>query len=135
MDCDKREILFRGKRLDNGEWRQGFLFKIREKAFILWGTINGIPDMTEVDPETVGQYTGIHDRNGKPIFEGDIVKTDLERPYNIVVFRNGCFLFNCNDGGEDYFDTIENISSPDVVQDGYWEVIGNIHDNPELKKK
>lgn len=130
-----REILFRGKRLDNGEWRQGFLFKIWEKAFILWGTINGIPDMTEVDPETVGQYTGIHDRNGKPIFEGDFVKTDLERPYNIVVFRNGCFLFNCNDGGEDYFDTIENLSGPDVTQDSYWEVIGNIHDNPELERK
>jgi len=130
-----REILFRGKRLDNGEWRQGFLFKIWGKAFILWGTTNGIPNMTEVDPETVGQYTGIHDRNGKPIFEGDLIKTDLERPYNIVVFRNGCFLLNCNDGGEDYVDTIENLSSPDVAQDSYWEVIGNIYDNKELCKK
>lgn len=149
-----REILFRGKDKDSGKWVYGYYVCLiddegkthpqhRIYLTVSETEVAGIegydrvfyPNYHIVDPETVGQSTGILDKFGKPIFEGDIVKTDLERPYNIVIFRNGCFLFNCNDGGEDYVDTIENLSSPDVAQDSYWEVIGNIYDNKELCKK
>lgn len=66
--------LYKAKRKDTGKWIQGYLFCIWEKAYILWGTTNGIPDMVEVDPETVCEWTGLVDKNRVQIFEMDIVK-------------------------------------------------------------
>ena len=136
-----REILFRGKRIDNGEWIYGGILQTDNWSEIsvvtdYYGSMYEPPscevDSYEVIPETVGQYTGLTDKNGKKIFEGDVVSTDLKRPYNIVVFRDGCFMFNCNDGNQDYYDIMLPILQSEHTRYEYGEVIGNIYDNPEL---
>ena len=146
-----REILFRGKRLDNAEWVcSGNLIHFHEenahyipvansKCICSHDENDNIIEFNEVmfckvDPETVGQYTGLTDKNGTKIFEGDIVSTDIARPYCIVEYRDGCFMFNCNDGGEDYYDIMLPILKEPQTQYPYGEVIGNIHDNPERLK-
>ena len=126
-----REILFRGKRIDNSEWETGSLVYAR------MGTSEeqvGIADKmtayhTPVIPETVGQYTGLTDKNGKKIFEGDILEGDLDdnldpgaKWRSVVVW--GKFGWNCKGG---------HVSLPiDEFDIKEGEVIGNIHDNPEL---
>lgn len=142
-----REILFRAKMLDNGEWIKGYYIKATHhwhnhgihEDWIAVDTIqNGgwcnVRGKYAVIPETVCQYTGLTDKNGQKIFEGDIVSTDIERPYLIVEFRDGCFMFNCNDGGEDYYDIMMPILKKPQKVYKYGEVIGNIFDNPELLK-
>lgn len=134
-----REILFRGKRTIDGEWCEGNLFvdEKGDKHEILLGYTN-YRIAWEVIPETIGQYTGLTDKNGKKIFEGDIIK--YKNTYGIkfngvaltvigkVVYneKNASFAISGKDeiGAKhyDYF-PIKNI-----------EIIGNIHDNPELLK-
>lgn len=128
-----REILFRGKRDGDGEWVMGDRVGYSDYVMI-WDLINKREGYL-VDHTTVGQYTGLCDKNGKKIFEGDILTTDLFRPYVVVIFRDGCFMFNCNDGGKDYWDIMLPIMKEAQTQTLYHEVIGNIHDNPELLKE
>jgi len=130
-----REILFRGKTVQN-KWIEGDLYRSRLKStfMISYYTQYGNRMTEHVKTETVGQYTGLTDKNGTKIFEGDIVSTDITRPYLIVEFRDGCFMFNCNDGGEDYYDIMLPICKEAHTVYEYGEVIGNIHDNPELMK-
>ena len=128
-----REILFRGKRLDNGEWVEGDLvhsvYKVGDTCVGKFGCTLG---MHQVAPSTVGQYTGLKGKNGKRIFEGDIVKTsDITHEGVIqipgesfeIAIRKGCWVMVA---GEDC-DFLE--TNHECVQ-----VIGNIHDNPELLK-
>ena len=141
-----REILFRGKTpsqdeyFDDGEWVQGFYTRFNGEEHRIYSGYaetdcgDYYPDWCNVRPETVGQYTGLTDKNGKKIFEGDIISTDIKRPYLIVEFRDGCFMFNCNDGGEDYYDIMLPICKEAHTEYEYGEIIGNIHDNPELLK-
>jgi uncharacterized phage protein (TIGR01671 family) len=158
-----REILFRGKRLDNGEWVEGYYVCIGGKYhYILSGQLSitsGYPDFIkyEVDPATVGQFTGLKDKNGERIFEGDVVRQTFVKTVVTVA----------EDWGNDEYDdlygedvgavvilpskgvciknpVIHRETNGEVTEHGVvarmykpvcscrCEVIGNIHDNPEL---
>ena len=82
MDKNMREILFRAKRVDNGEWVEGYYTKLKWCNNIIYVAIpdgaeiysgNSLYEMYEINPETICQYTGKSDEDGKKIFEGDIV--------------------------------------------------------------
>ena len=135
-----REFLFRGKRTDNGEWVEGYYTKARyflnkkEMHIIFEPDVEAFPHCEftgyeEVLPETVGQYTGLTDKNGVRIFEGDIVErvSDGERAVISWLKYSACFGLSFDGwccGFDDYDD---NLPSD-------FEVIGNIHDNPEILK-
>ena len=154
-----REILFRGKRTDSGEWVYGYPvgwqneggdISIVDSRFGACIDESGnlmmleAPFVAKVDPATVGQYTGLTDKNGTKIFEGDITECvswniffsdkcgkpmEPFRRKMVVVFRNGAFRMK------------ENFPEPltpnywDLIYDGDIAIIGNIHDNPELLKE
>lgn len=126
-----REILFRGKRVDNNEWVYGFLSKSRGNNHFLSLCIdheeNGVMLSSIVEPETIGQYTGLSDKSGVKIFEGDIVNIIRAEENGKVEWRENDAAFEVvGDCLEASF--LENLYGHDV------EVIGNIHDNPELLK-
>ena len=118
-----REILFRGKRVDNGEWAEGYFFKSWNKVFLLWGMTGDSPNMEEVKPETVGQYTGLTDKNGKKIFEGDILLKGFEK----VLVK-----WNANQCRWGIYSNNYEICGFNESTQGYFEVIGNKWDNSEL---
>lgn len=118
-----REILFRGKRIDTGEWVYGqyaYLLNARTKDGepIKHMIVDGTPFGQTVDPSTVGQYTGLTDKNGKKVFEGDILKWDSDEygsEYNEICSWDYELLdMRKNDWKE------------------WCEVVGNIHDNLEF---
>lgn len=133
-----REIKFRGERLDNGEWIFGDLIENQGRFFIYHATsettIEDDDDgrisivAVEVDPSTVGQFTGMKDRNGMEIYEGDILHIP-EIPYfkggnGYVLFINDCI--SVKDGEEHEWRLTW------VVQESDDGILGNIYDNPQL---
>ena len=137
-----REVLFRGKRTDNGELVEGILFNAKEDTFIIphgneysYDPIEGLAfDVygCKVDPETVGQYTGLTDKNGVRIFEGDILHcvSKLDNAKMVVIFECGEYRMVLAEKFKDY-----------IFNCGFYaitcfekEVIGNIHDNPDILK-
>lgn len=127
-----REILFRGKRIDNGELIEGFYAKSGDKTFILIDNdfAVGYVIIKEVYPETIGQFTGLTDKNGKKIFEGDICGCFCNTQIFEVKYckeRCGYFLDDCVRSGdcEPAPECLGNLRNT-------MEVIGTIYDNPEL---
>jgi uncharacterized phage protein (TIGR01671 family) len=139
-----REIEFRGKRVDTGEWVYGAFvpdaLETPDNDLITWGFIRrynrdiGKMETIEVARESVGQYTGLCDKNGQKIYEGDVLhieihnwakKDDILSSANEVVkFQNGKFGFDW--GFRREFKTM------DCFCETTFEIIGNAHDNPDL---
>ena len=125
-----REILFRGKRADTGEWIEGYYCR----AFRWTGDKNPTPAIQEADcysfreiiPETVGQYTGLKDKNGKKIFEGDIVSYNGSCHKVVFESRNGTGYFGIVVGENETWGFGN--STPAYMM----TVVGNIHDNADL---
>lgn len=124
-----REILFRGKRVDNGEWVEGFYcprpyshFPCEPSIFPI-ATIDKEWYGIEVIPETVGQYTGLNDKNNVKIFEGDILK-----------FRSGIYSVEWDNEHSKFLQRDGQFSRELHIWIAKSEIVGNIHDNPELLK-
>jgi uncharacterized phage protein (TIGR01671 family) len=151
------EILFRGKRVDNGEWVYGDLFQgvsphDRQPYSIIltdekYDAEGHLPkdialgfhsdEVFIVDANSVGQFTGLTGKNGKEIYEGDILvwgESDNKSLPLIVNFKHGAFGYKYS---EDWFHSFAgntNFSFNPFNTDIRFEIIGNIHDNPELLK-
>ncbi|HBK0258424.1 TPA: hypothetical protein LEU03_002190 [Listeria monocytogenes] len=127
-----REIEFRGKRIDNGEWVYGNLMQFEDSAtFIFADERKGastltyahfiINNMHAIDEKTIGQYTGLKDKSDNKIFEGDIGWDEHNECYGVVKFEEGKFLYVWENIAEDLQEVADSI-----------EICGNIHENPEL---
>lgn len=121
-----REIKFRGKRLDNGEWAYGYY---AAHKMMLTGEMDYFIIVNEqrpqsVDPKTVGQYTGLKDKNGREIYEGDVTKDEFDRVAIISWKENEArFSMRYISQRTDYRMFISHLKMV---------VIGNIYENPEL---
>jgi hypothetical protein len=140
-----REILFRGKRVDNGEWDEGYLSEDTicsavntYVAFVICKKPKGVYDdeWYEIDPDTIGQYTGLTDKNGKMIFEGDIVHQyneglDNEYLYDLRADVGRVFW---HQEATRFLRTSKLFpdNCPEICAHCEYEVVGNIYDNPEL---
>ena len=141
-----REILFRGKREDNGQWVIGFLSKTRGLDNKLHICIDyeekGVMCSSIVIPETVGQYTGLTDKNGNKIFEGDILRyyddeiqiVEWNKDFSNLMLHTYC-KYERKKGRKV---VIENSDGWNWIHDyplNKMSIIGNIYDNPELLKE
>ena len=127
------EILFRGKRATNGDWVYGDFVhgnerkSLRDSIFVYDSETQSFNDY-EINPSTLGQYTGLTDKNGKKVFEGDIIrKTNKGRHPEIFIANiRTCFYTN----EEVYYGPFDHFT-----ESCEYEIIGNITDNPELLEK
>ena len=130
-----REILFRGKRLDNGEWVYGLLCRVGDTYANIRRMDTEV--LYSVLTNTIGQFTGLTDKNGKKIFEGDILTIvhKYQSPFDddtneytdittdVVFFDDEGLCFSY--GKSPFLCVVDNVTAE-------YEVIGNIHDNPEM---
>lgn len=131
-DLTMREILFRGKREDNGEWVEGriisdyVIIPKGQRFYISDNILDSALYAHIVVPETVGQYTGLTDKNGRKIFEGDIIKYSTNK-IGIINYGTACFSVQDIKSRNNPAVDIVISESPNGV-----EIIGNIYDNPEF---
>ena len=128
-----REILFRAKRIDNGEWVEG----LPQKMWGEWHIINSDDENTAypIVPKTVSQYTGLKDKNGNRIWENDIVRTtkfgkDDGNGHNYAGFD--VFVVKWDDGGFALFNKWRRFNLR--TDEKSYEILGKVFDNPELLK-
>lgn len=128
-----RKILFRGKHKSSGKWCEGNLHIDNQDVAIITPDDTPLGCYGQVDPDTVGQFTGVVDKGGNWIFEGDIIRAVLPEtksrrefvwPLMQIIFASGAF---CAWDRQREFITLKSFS-PSVL----FEIVGNIHDNPEL---
>lgn len=141
MGDKMRDIKFRGKTLDDGRWVYGSLIIskpfvdgvreawIREETILPLGTISTpTANFIRVDTKTVGQYTGLKGKNGREVYEGDIL---LQKDTRLIVkWDDRHAMYKCF-----FVDLAENYYNLDdtYIRD-FFEVVGNIHENPEMLK-
>ena len=128
-----KEILFRGKRIDNGEWVEGYYVKALDmydkEIHVIFDTTTTFYSCGEtsgfelIDPETICQYTGLTDKNGKKIFEGDIVTVPADDELYAVTWDEDTAAWGLN--AEALVYTFGNFWGYEV------EVVGNVYDNPD----
>ena len=124
--------LSKAKRIDNGEWIQGYLYGIWEKRYILWGMTNNIPTMIEVDPTTICQCTGLKDKNGNLIWENDVVGFWDTYSTENVQAEMDCIGKVVWDDETISFQVTNRLSAESYEVLDECSVFGNIFDNKEL---
>lgn len=119
-----REILYRGKDADNLAWREGLPARSTEPPYRICAiSLPGKQTLVQIDPDTLGQFTGLTDKFDEKVFEGDYVFDEVLEEIGIVEFDEGEFVVR-------FGDVVDGNRFADVIASCH--VIGNIHDNPEL---
>ena len=139
VQTSMREILFRGKEANSGECVVGIYFPESPEGSATIFSVDDVSVFDLVDPATVGQYTGLKDKNGKRIFEGDVLKYQINIKTAIVgkiVFLCGAFVFESEELEQECDIAFASFADDEVSLSQHCiEIIGNIHDNPELLDK